>query len=74
MGGVLSPMYCGHTGVSTVSTIDIMMDGYWVDGDELEMVMGAPLDKEYDAFATFSIVGENVQFTLAVRPRQNGER
>lgn len=41
------------------------------------MVMGAPPDKEYDEcyeFSTLSIVGENVQFTLAMRPRQKGER
>jgi hypothetical protein len=57
--------------------IDITYVGYWADGDELEMVMGAPPDKEYDEcfeFATLAIVGENVQFTLAMRPRQKGER
>lgn len=59
------------------AAIDLTTVGYWADGDELEMVMGAPPDKEYDEcyeFATLSVVGENTQFTLAVRPRQKGDR
>jgi hypothetical protein len=41
------------------------------------MVMDVPPDKEYDEyyeFATPSIGVENIQLTLAVRPRQKGER
>jgi hypothetical protein len=58
------------------AAIDTTTVGYWADGDELEMVMGAPPDKEYDVcyeFATLSVVGENVKFTLAIRPRKKGE-
>jgi hypothetical protein len=58
------------------AAIDITTVGYWADGDELEMVMGAPPDKEYDEcyeFATLSVVGENTKFTLAMRPRKKGE-
>jgi hypothetical protein len=58
------------------AAIDTTTVGYWADGDELEMVMGAPPDKEYDEcyeFATLSVVGENTKFTLAIRPRKKGE-
>jgi hypothetical protein len=58
------------------AAIDTTTVGYWADGDELEMVMGAPPDKEYDEcyeFATLSVVGENTKFTLAMRPRKKGE-
>lgn len=39
------------------AAIDITTVGYWADGDDLEMVMGAPPNKEYDEcyeFATLS--------------------
>lgn len=59
------------------AAIDLTTVGYWADGDDLEMVMGAPPDKEYEEcyeFATLSVVGETTQFTLAMRPRQKGDR
>ena len=31
-----------------IAAIDTKTVGYWADGDELEMAMGAPPDKEYD--------------------------
>jgi len=49
---------------------------YYGDRDELEMVMGAPGTKAYDwcfKFATLTVVGENVKFTLAMRPVQKGD-
>lgn len=59
------------------AAIDLTTVGYWADGEELEMVLGAPPDKEYDEcyeFVTLSVVGETTQFTLAVRPRKKGDR
>lgn len=56
--------------------IDMTYVAYDGERDELEMVMGAPRTKAYDwcyKFATLTVVGENVKFTLAMRPVQKGE-
>jgi hypothetical protein len=56
--------------------IDMTYVAYYGERDELEMVMGAPGTKSYDwcyKFATLTVVGENVKFTLAVRPVQKGD-
>jgi hypothetical protein len=77
--GVIVNAASRHTDLferQVTAAIDITTVGYWADGDELEMVMGAPPDKEYDEcyeFATLSVVGENTKFTLAMRPRKKGE-
>jgi hypothetical protein len=55
---------------------DITYVAYYGERDELVMVSGAPDSKQYDwcyKFATASIVGNNVKFTLALRPVQKGE-
>lgn len=57
--------------------IDMTYIAYYGDRDELEMVMGAPRTKAYDwcyKFATLTVVGENVKFTLAMRPVEKGDR
>ena len=57
--------------------IDMTYIAYYGDRDELEMVMGAPRTKAYDwcyKFATLTVVGENVKFTLAMCPVQKGDR
>ena len=56
--------------------IDMTYIAYYGDRDELEMVMGAPRTKSYDwcyKFATLTVVGENVKFTLAMRPVKKGD-
>jgi hypothetical protein len=56
--------------------IDMTYVAYYGDRDELEMVMGAPSTKSYEwcyKFATLTVVGENVRFTLAMRPVQKGD-
>lgn len=56
--------------------IDMTYVPYYGDRDELEMVMGAPGTKSYGwcyKFATLTVVGENVKFTLAMRPVQKGD-
>ena len=56
--------------------IDMTYVAYYGDRDELEMVMGAPRTKAYEwcyKFATLTVVGENVKFTLAMRPVQKGD-
>jgi len=56
--------------------IDMTYIAYYGDRDEMEMVMGAPSTKEYEwcyKFATLTVVGENVKFTLAMRPVQKGD-
>lgn len=56
--------------------IDMTYVAYYGDRDELEMVMGAPATKEYEwcyKFATLTVVGENVKFTLAMRTVQKGD-
>ena len=55
--------------------IDMTYIAYYGDRDELEMVMGAPRTKAYEwcyKFATLTVVGENVKFTLAIRPVEKG--
>lgn len=57
--------------------IDMTYIAYYGERDELEMVMGAPPSKAYDwcyKFATLTVVGENVKFTLAMRPVEKGDR
>jgi hypothetical protein len=59
------------------AAIDMTYVAYYGERDELEMVMGAPRTKEYDwcyKFATLTVVGENVKFTLAMRPVKKGDR
>jgi hypothetical protein len=56
--------------------IDMTYIAYYGDRDELEMVMGAPGTKAYDwcyKFATLTVIGKNVKFTLAMRPVQKGD-
>jgi len=56
--------------------IDMTYIAYYGERDELEMIQGAPRSKAYDwcyKFATLTIVGENVKFTLAMRPVKKGE-
>lgn len=56
--------------------IDMTYVAYYGERDELEMIMGAPRTKAYDwcyKFATLTVVGENVKFTLAMRPVQKGD-
>jgi hypothetical protein len=56
--------------------IDMTYVAYYGERDELEMVMSAPRTNAYDwcyKFATLTDVGENVKFTLAMRPVQKGE-
>ena len=56
--------------------IDMTYIAYYGDRDEVEMIMGTPDSKAYDwcyKFATATVVGENVKFTLAMRPVQKGE-
>ena len=56
--------------------IDMTYVAYYGDRDELEMVMGAPGTKAYDwchKFATLTVVGQNVKFTLSMRPVQKGD-
>jgi hypothetical protein len=51
--------------------IDITYVAYYGDRDEFQMAMGAPANKSYDwcyQMATISIVGEEVKFTLGMRP------
>ena len=55
--------------------IDMTYVAYYGDRDELEMVMGAPKNKAYGwcyKFATLTVVGENVKFTLAMTPVRAG--
>jgi len=57
--------------------IDMTYVAYYGERDELEMVQGTPNSKAYDwcyKFATLTVVGENVKFTLAMRPVAKGER
>jgi hypothetical protein len=57
--------------------IDMTYVAYYGARDEIEMVMGAPGTKEYEwcyKFATLTVVGENVKFTLAMRPVQKGDK
>lgn len=56
--------------------IDMTCIPYFGHRDGAEMVMGAPKTKSYKLcykFATLTVVGENVKFTLAVRPVQKGD-
>jgi len=56
--------------------IDMTYIAYYGDRDEIEMVQGAPKSKAYDwcyKFGTLTVVGENVKFTLAMRPVQKGD-
>jgi len=56
--------------------IDITYIAFYGDREELEMVMGAPGTKSYGwcyKFATLTVVGENVKFTLAMQPVQKGD-
>jgi hypothetical protein len=56
--------------------IDMTYVAYFGERDELEMVMGAPKSKSYDwchKFATLTVVGDSVKFTLAMRPVQKGD-
>lgn len=58
------------------AAIDMTYVAYYGDRDEIEMVQGAPSTKAYDwcyKFATLTVVGENVKFTLAMRPVQKGD-
>jgi hypothetical protein len=51
--------------------IDVTYVAYYGDCDEFQMAMGAPSNKSYDwcyKMATISIVGEEVKFTLGMRP------
>jgi hypothetical protein len=51
--------------------IDITYIAYYGDRDEFQMAMGAPASKSYSwcyQMATVSIVGEEVKFTLGMRP------
>ncbi len=51
--------------------IDITYVAYYGDRDEMEWVMGAPDDKEFDwchMFATATIVGQNTHYTVGVLP------
>src|SRR5699024_5266706 len=51
--------------------IDITYIAYYGDRDEFQMCMGAPSNKSYSwcyQMATISIVGEEVKFTLGMRP------
>jgi len=55
--------------------IDMTYVAYYGERDELEMIMGAPATKESEwcyKFATLTVVGENVKFTLAMRAVQKG--
>ncbi len=55
--------------------IDMTYVPYYGDREELDMVIGAPPNKEYEwcyKFATLTVVGEQVKFTLAMRPVQKG--
>jgi hypothetical protein len=55
--------------------IDMTYIAYYGDRDEVEMVMGAPPTKSYDwcfKFATLTVVGDNVKFTLAMTPVRRG--
>jgi hypothetical protein len=57
--------------------IDMTYVAYYGERDELEMVMGTPDSKSYDwcyKFATLTVVGENIKFTLAMRPVEKVER
>jgi hypothetical protein len=57
--------------------IDMTYVAYYGDRDEIEMIMGAPGTKSYDwcyKFATLTVIGKNVKFTLAMRPVQKGNR
>lgn len=56
--------------------IDMTYVAYYGERDEVEMIMGAPDTKAYDwcyKFATLTVVGENVKFTLAMQPVQKGD-
>jgi len=56
--------------------IDMTYVAYYGERDELEMVQGTPDSKAYDwcyKFATLTVVGENIKFTLAMRPVEKGE-
>lgn len=51
--------------------IDVTYVAYYGDCDEFQMSSGAPSNKSYDwcyKMATISIVGEEVKFTLGMRP------
>jgi hypothetical protein len=51
--------------------IDITYVAYYGDRDEFQMSPGAPPSKSYswrDKMATISVVGEEVKFTLGMRP------
>ena len=51
--------------------IDMTYIAYYCDRDEVVHVQGAPDDKSYDwcyKFATASVVGDNIQFTVALLP------
>ena len=51
--------------------IDVTYVAYYGDRDEFQMASGAPSNKSYDwcyKMATISIVGEEVKFTLGMRP------
>lgn len=53
--------------------IDITYVAYYGDRDEFQMTTGAPSNKFYSwcyKMATISIVGEEVKFTLGIRPRR----
>ena len=56
--------------------IDMTYVGYYGERDEMLWVQGAPDDKEYDwchKFATASIIGDNIHFTVAMLPVGNPE-
>jgi hypothetical protein len=55
--------------------IDMTYVAYYGDREELEMIQGAPPTKSYEwcyKFATLTVVGENIKFTLAMRPVKKG--
>lgn len=56
--------------------IDMTYVGYYGDRDELEIVMGAPRGKSYEwcyKFATLTVVGDSIKFTLAMRHVQKDD-
>jgi len=49
---------------------------YYGEREGMQMVIGAPGPKSYEwcyKFATLTVVGENIKFTLAMRPVQKGD-
>lgn len=65
-----------HLQFDRPAEVAIDMTGVPSYGDRDDMVMGGPRTKEYDwcdKLATRTVGGENVKFTLAMRPVQKGD-